>query len=38
MAVYSPELKEQLIRKSLPPHNQRIADLGRESDLRMRSE
>lgn len=35
MAVYSPEFKEQLIRKSLPPHNQRIADLGRESGLHV---
>ena len=35
MAVYSRELKEQLIRKSLPPHNQRIADLGRESGLHV---
>lgn len=35
MAVHSPEFKEQLIRKSLPPHNQRMADLSHESGLHV---
>jgi transposase-like protein len=35
MPSYSPEFKEQIVRKLLPPHSHRISALSRETRISM---
>ncbi|WP_435028538.1 transposase, partial [Xanthomonas cucurbitae] len=33
MARYSPELKDQIVRRMMPPNNQSVADLSRHTGI-----
>jgi hypothetical protein len=35
MPVYGPQFKEQIVKKMMPPHNQSVSQISRDTDAVM---